>query len=74
MPQLHLYVPEEIAEAAKAKAKATGKTLSAYLAELVRDEVGGEWPPTFFESVVGGWKGGRLQRPRQGRLERRDRL
>jgi hypothetical protein len=74
MPQLHLYVPEEIADAAKAKAKAAGKTLSAYLADLVRDEVGGEWPPGFFESVVGGWKGGRLRRPRQGRLERRDRL
>ena len=74
MPQLHLYVPEEIAEAAKARAKAAGKTLSAYLAGLVHDEVGGEWPPGFFECVVGGWKGGRLQRPRQGHLERRDRI
>ncbi len=74
MPQLHLYVSEEIAETAKAKAKAAGKTLSAYLAELVRDELGGDWPPGFFGSVIGGWKGARLRRPRQGRLERRDRL
>ncbi len=74
MPQLHLYVPEEIADAAKAKARAAGKTLSAYLSELVREEVGGEWPTGFFESVVGGWKGDRLRRPRQGSLEKRDRI
>ena len=74
MPQLHLYVPDDVAKAAKIKARAAGKTLSGYLAELVRTEVGGEWPPAFFEDVVGGWKGGRLKRPRQGRVERRDRL
>ena len=74
MPQLHLYVPEEIAEAAKARAEAAGKTLSAYLSEIVRDEVGGKWPRSFFENIVGGWKGSRLKRPRQPRLERRDRL
>ena len=38
MPNLRLYVPEEIAEAAKAKAEAAGKSLSAWLAELVREK------------------------------------
>jgi hypothetical protein len=74
MPQLHLYVPEEVAEAARARAKAAGKSLSAYLADLVVGEVAGEWPSDFFDEVVGGWKGEPLERPKQGRVERRDRM
>lgn len=74
MPQLHLYVPDEIAETAKARASAAGKSLSSYLAELVIREVAGEWPEGFFEEVVGGWKGEPLQRPKQGHVDRRDRL
>jgi hypothetical protein len=57
MPQLHLYVPDEVAETAKARAKAAGKSLSAYLADLVVNEVAGDWPEDFFQKVVGGWKG-----------------
>ena len=74
MPQLHLYVSDEVAEAAKSRAKAAGKSLSSYLADLVVNEVAGEWPEGFFEEVVGGWKGEPLERPKQGRPERRDRL
>lgn len=74
MPQLHLYVSDEIAAAAKAKAQASGKSLSSYLAYLVSVEVGSDWPKGFFETVVGGWKGTPLKRPRQGRVERRDKL
>ena len=74
MPQLHLYVPDDVAETAKFKAKAAGKSLSSYLAELVVQEVAGDWPEGFFEEVAGGWKGERLDRPKQGRFERRDRL
>ncbi|HVR40161.1 MAG TPA: hypothetical protein VMU84_13785 [Thermoanaerobaculia bacterium] len=74
MPQLHLYVPDDVAEAVKAKAKASGKTLSSFLADLVVDEVAGEWPASFFDDVVGGWKGDPLERPKQGRAERRDRF
>ena len=74
MPQLHLYVPDEVAEAAKSKAQAAGKSLSSYLADLVISEVAGDWPDDFFEKVVGGWKGEPLERPKQGRLERRGRF
>ena len=74
MPQLHLYVPDEIAETARARAKAVGKSLSSYLADLVVNEVAGEWPEGFFEEVPGGWKGEPLERPTQGRIERRERL
>lgn len=74
MPQLHLYVPDEVAETAKARAKAAGKSLSSYLADLVVNEIAGDWPDDFFDEVVGGWKGDPLERHKQGRLERRDRL
>ena len=73
MPQLHLYVTDEVAEAAKAKAQAAGKSLSLYLADRVTSEVAGDWPEGFFEEVVGGWRGEPVERPRQGRLERRRR-
>lgn len=56
MPRLDLYVPDEIAKAAKARAKAAGKSLSSYLADLVVHEVAGKWPEGFFEEVVGGWR------------------
>jgi hypothetical protein len=70
MTQLHIYVPDEVAETAKA----AGKSLSSYLADLVVNEVAGDWPEGFFENVAGGWKGKPLERPKQGRPERRDRL
>ena len=72
MPQLHFYVPDEVAETVKARAKSQGRTLSGYLAQLVRDQVGGEWPADFFVKIVGGWRGRPLRRPRQGRPERRE--
>ena len=74
MPQLHIYVPDEVAETAKARAKAAGKSLSSYLADLVVNEVAGEWPEGFFEDVACGWRGEPLERPKQGRTERRVRL
>jgi hypothetical protein len=74
MPQLHLYVPDDVAETAKARAKAAGKSLSSYLADLVVAEVAGDWPEGFFERVVGGWKGEPLERPDQGQLEEREPL
>ena len=74
MPILRFNVPEEIAQAARVNAKTAGKSLPAYLADLVRDRVENEWPPDFFESVIGGWKGGSVRRSGQGYLERRDRI
>ena len=70
MRHLHLDVPDAVATAAKA----AGKSLSSYLADLVINEVAGEWPRGFFEQVVDGWKGESLERPQQGRVERRARF
>ena len=74
MPQLHLYVPREVADRAQHAAEARGMSLSRYLAEVVRREVGEGWPPGFFDEVVGGWVGESLERPPQGDFEAREAL
>jgi hypothetical protein len=74
MPQLHLYVPDEIAAQVTARAKARGVSVSKLLAEIVRREIESGWPDRFFEEVVGGWKGDPLSRPPQLDLEKRDSL
>ncbi len=65
MPQLHLYVSKELADQVKERAKSDKRTVSQYLADLVKKEVADEWPPDFFERLVGGWEGERLERPPQ---------
>jgi hypothetical protein len=74
MPQLNLYVSDDIAETARARAKAAGKSLSSYLADLVVNQLAAEWPEGFFEEMAGGWRGEPIERPKQVRPERRDRL
>ena len=72
MPQLHTYVPTPLAARIAARARARGVPVSRYLAELIRRDVDLGWPEGFFERVAGGWKGGRVGRPPQGRLEERE--
>jgi hypothetical protein len=74
MPQLHLYVPEQVAGLVRQRARARGLSVSGYLAELVMREVASGWPEGFFDEVVGGWKGRAPRRPSQGRFESRDEL
>jgi hypothetical protein len=75
MPQLHLYVPEPIAEKIKQRAQAAGVSTSRYLAQLVQHDLGSDdWPEGFFEEVIGGWQGEPLQRPPQGAFETREAL
>ena len=74
MPQLHLYVPEPVASVVRQRARARGMTVSGYLAAMVTREVASDWPDAYFDEIVGGWKGGALRRPPQGRFETRDRL
>lgn len=71
MPQLHLYVSDEIAERVRQRAEANHMSVSKYLATLVKKETGSGWPDGYFERVVGGWKGEPLTRPPQGELEER---
>lgn len=72
MPQMHFYVPDAMAKQLRARARAQGLSVSRYLADVVRHELGAGWPEGFFEEVVGGWQGKPLRRPPQGKLENRE--
>lgn len=74
MPQLHLYIPDELAERIQRQAQSANLSVSRYLAELVQREIVTDWPEGYFEEVVGGWQGGALERPPQGVLEQREPL
>ncbi len=71
MPQLHFYVSGAVADRLRHHADQQGLSLSRYLALLAVKEAGGGWPEGYFESVIGKWRGD-LERPRQGKAERRD--
>lgn len=72
MPQLHLYLTEDLANKVHQHADAAGISISRYLAEIVQKEMTSDWPEGYFEAVVGGWKGKPLERPDQGTLETRE--
>ena len=74
MPQLHLYVPDDLASEISRRAEARGLSVSRFLAEVVRREVVTGWPEGFFEEVLGGWKGEPLERAPQLEYEQRARL
>lgn len=74
MPQLHVYVPKNLAIEVRRRAEALGLSVSRYLAQLLGREVRDEWPEDWFNRVVGGWQGEPLQRPTQGTYEVRDEL
>lgn len=72
MPQLHLYIPDSVADEVKRRAQAAGMSTSRYLAEIVRREVSADWPERFFVDIVGGWQGAPLERAPQGDHDSRD--
>jgi hypothetical protein len=74
MPQLHLYVSDDLAAEVERRARKRGLSVSRYLAEVVRREVVTEWPRDFFDKVVGGWVGEPLERSYQGEPEARENL
>ncbi len=74
MPQLHLYVPEDVAERLRERAKARDLSVSKYLAQIVEREVAVGWPDEYFAEVIGAWVGEPLQRPEQLPLEERTAL
>ena len=74
MPQLNLYVNDELADLIRREADAADMSVSRYLAELIRREVSGDWPEGFFDDVVGCWHGEPLERAPQGVTEDRVQL
>lgn len=59
MAQMNFYVPDEIEEKIKKEAKKNGKSVSTYIAELVKKHINGQsnWPKGYFESIAGKWVG-----------------
>jgi len=53
MPQLHFYVPDEIAEQIKRRAAQAGQPISRYVAELVKRDADEGWPKGYFERISG---------------------
>ncbi len=74
MPQLHLYVSDELAAEIARRAEAAGMSVSRYLARLVQDRAAAGWPEGWFDRVPGGWQGAPLERPPQGEPESRETL
>lgn len=72
MPQLHCYVPEDIAQQAQRRATQAGVSLSRYLAELVKRDAANStgWPEGYFDLFV-PIEGAELVRPPQGEFEER---
>ena len=71
MPQLHCYVPDDLAKRLQEKAQQAHLSVSKYLALLIKKEVENQWPEGYFE-LFGSWQGDPLERPPQGDYERRE--
>lgn len=71
MPQLHFYVPEEVAERIRRNALRKQVAVSKYLAEVVTDQVvrSKAWPKDYFSKVLGAWRAADIERPAQGPLK-----
>jgi len=57
MPQVTIYLPDELADRLRRDAKKAGTSLSAYIARLASPRpVRGRWPPDF-DKLYGSWQG-----------------
>ena len=75
MPQLALYIDEQLAERLDKAAKASGKSKSKWVSEAIESVLKDQWPEDFFE-LAGSWEDDVdpdeiLKRIRQG-LEKSD--
>jgi len=58
MAQLNFYVPDTVEKVIRAEAKSCGKSISQYLADMVKSWVRyDQWQKNFFKQVAGAWKG-----------------
>ena len=73
MPQLHCYVPEEIASQVHQKAEHAHMSVSKYLAQLVLKDVSGSWPENYFD-LFGSWQGVAIKQAEATKLETREEL
>lgn len=59
MSQLNVYVPDDLEQEIRKRAKQEKESLSKYLANFLRREIQRkkDWDPEFFTKIVGGWEG-----------------
>ena len=58
MAQLNFYVPAAVEKGIRQQAKARGKSISSYLAEVMKKQIRQDrWQKDFFRKVVAGWQG-----------------
>jgi hypothetical protein len=56
MPQLHFYVPDDVAGQIRHRAAQAKLSVSRYVAELVKRDAGLGWPDGYFEDIsAGAW-------------------
>jgi len=55
MAQVTIYLPDAVASAAKQRAKRSGKSVSAWITDVLERELGGrQWPKALLELVATG--------------------
>jgi hypothetical protein len=57
MPQVTIYLPDELESAIRKKAKRAKKSLSAYIADLASKSVAPRQWPKGFDDLYGSWCG-----------------
>lgn len=53
MPQLHFSVTDEIAELIRARAAQAKQSVSRYVADMVKRDIGRDWPEGYFMRIAG---------------------
>ena len=54
MPQLHFYLPEDVAKQVRENAEQLGQSTSSYVASIVKEKIQLGWPEGYFESFGSG--------------------
>lgn len=55
MPQLAIYIDDQLAERLDKAVKASGKSKSKWVAEAIKRSLQDQWPEGFFE-LAGSWQ------------------
>lgn len=71
MPQIHFYVPDDVAQQIKARAAQEKLPISRYVANLVKRDVSRGWPEDYFERISGAAEGSTLKHEPSGPPEER---
>jgi len=56
MPQLAIYVDDNLSKKLKKAIKASGKSRSKWVSDLIKSKLDNDWPEGFFK-LAGNWEG-----------------